>query len=232
MKSKQYEWLLFDADGTLFDYDECERQAFTKTIQQIGAQYDERFLDEYKRINGAIWIDREQGKIDVEKLKIKRFELLFEAVKISYDPKRFSDRYLENLAEEAELLDNAEEAIQKISRDYKLVLVTNGLKEVQRRRLKKSSLNIYFDEVIVSDEIGASKPDEKFFKITFAKMGNPSKGEVMIIGDSLSSDIQGANNYRFDACWYNPRGKKREPGLEIKYEVGSLLELVEILCAT
>lgn len=224
--------VLFDADGTLFNYDECERQALTKTIQQIGVQYDERFLAEYKRINSAIWMDREQGKIDVERLKIKRFELLFEAVKISHDPKSFSDRYLENLAEEAELLDNAEEVIQKLSRNYKLALVTNGLKEVQRRRLKKSSLNRYFDQVIVSDEIGASKPDEKFFEITFAKMGNPVKDKVMIIGDSLSSDIQGANKFRIDACWYNPMKKKRAPGLEIKYEIGGLLELVEMLCST
>ncbi len=229
MTSRQYKWLLFDADGTLFDYDEAEQQAFTKTIQEFGIPYEDRFLDAYHRINGAIWLARERGKITVERLKIKRFELLFEAEKLKGDPRRFSERYLENLAGEAALLDYAEETIFTLARHYNLALVTNGLKEVQRKRLKKSKLDRYFDEVIISDEIGASKPDNKFFETTFTKIGSPAKTEVLIIGDSLTSDIQGANNYGIDACWLNPERHMRMRGVTIKYEIESLLELVEIL---
>ena len=229
MISKQYKWLLFDADGTLFDYDESERQAFTKTIEALGIPYDDKYLDAYHRINAALWLARERGKISVERLKTKRFELLFEAEKINGDPQRFSERYLNNLAGEGALLDYAEETIFTLARHFNLVLVTNGLKEVQRSRLKISKLDRYFDEVIISDEIGASKPDKKFFEKTFAKIGSPAKTEVLIIGDSLTSDIQGANNFGIDACWLNPQRHMRMPGLAIKYEIENLLELVEIL---
>ena len=196
MKNKKYKWLLFDADGTLFDYDKGEKQAIENTIQDIGIRYEERYLIEYRKINSAIWQDREQGKIDPERLKVKRFELLFEALKIQFDPEKSSKIYLENLANEAELLENAEETIKAIAKDHKLVVVTNGLKEVQRSRLEKTSIHRYFEDIIISDEIGTSKP------------------------------------YGIDACWYNPFEHKKEPGLDIKYEIRDLLDLVEILNTT
>lgn len=226
---KKYTWLLFDADGTLFNYDQAEIQAFTNTIEQIGVEYDERYLNEYKRINSALWLDRELGKINLESLKIKRFELLFKAIGVNYDPKMGSDRYLRNLGEEAGLIEDAFETVKALASDYKLALVTNGIKEVQRRRLEKSPFQPYIETVIISDEIGASKPDVKFFEITFEKIGNPLKSETLIIGDSQTSDMQGATNYGIDACWYNPRGQERAAGLDITYEISRLPELVNIL---
>ena len=231
MKNKKYKWLLFDADGTLFDYENGEKNSLEKAFQDAGIEYDETVLDEYRKINGAIWLDREKGKIDPDVLKVKRFELLFESLDVQFDPARFSKIYLDRLGSEAELLENALETVIALAKDHKLVVVTNGLREVQRRRLRKTSLSRYFEEIIVSDEIGASKPDPEFFEITFEKIGNPRREDVMIIGDSLTSDIQGANNYGFDACWYNPLKSEADPDLDIKYEINDLFELVPILRA-
>jgi YjjG family noncanonical pyrimidine nucleotidase len=227
----KYTCLLFDADGTLFDYDAGERQALAQSLDEIGVDYQARYLAEYRRINTAIWQAREQGHIEAERLKVRRFELLFEVLGMAHDPQAFSARYLGNLAQQATLLDQAQQTIQALAGDYQLVLVTNGLKEVQRRRLHKSSIHRYFQDIVVSDEIGAAKPDVGFFEITFQRLGHPPKEEVLMIGDSLTSDIQGANNYGIDACWYNPEGRERDPSLAIRYEIRTLLALIDILDA-
>ena len=229
MKSKKYTWLLFDADGTLFDYDECERRALAKTLLQAGIPVEERYLDAYRRINAALWLDREQGKIGVEALKIKRFHLLLEETGLAADAKEVSATYLAHLAGEAVLLDQAEETLAQLSGAYHFALVTNGLKEVQRHRLKKSGLARYFEAVIISDEIGASKPENAFFHETFHQIGWPDKSRVLIIGDSLTSDIQGANNYWIDACWVNLNRAVPPAKYRITYEINLLPDLLDIL---
>jgi 2-haloacid dehalogenase len=229
MKSTPYSWLLFDADGTLFDYDECERRALAKTLKQTDIPVTERALAAYRRINAALWLKREQGKISVAALKLQRFKTLFEEIGISADPQKFGAGYLENLGGEAVLLDQAAETIERLALDYHLALVTNGLREVQRKRLEKSGLKHLFEAVIISDEIGASKPDVAFFEETFIQIGQPVKSRVLMIGDSLTSDIQGANNFGIDACWVNLNGKIKPSGYEIIYEVNKLSGLIEVL---
>ncbi len=229
MNSNQYTWLLFDADGTLFDYDECERRALAKTLQEAGIPADERYLATYRQINAALWLLREQGQIEVEALKIRRFERLLEETGLAAEAEAFSVEYLGHLGEEVVLLDQAAETIAQLAGTYRFALVTNGLKEVQRRRLKKSGLGRFFETVIISDEIGASKPDPAFFEETFHQIGRPNKSQVLIIGDSLTSDIQGANNFGIDACWVNLNGAVRPPGYKINYEINHLSDLINIL---
>jgi 2-haloacid dehalogenase len=229
MTPKKYTWLLFDADGTLFDYDQAERQAFIQTLEQFKVPFEERHLEEYQRINSALWIEREIGKIDLESLKARRFELFFQAIGIEYDPVLGSQQYLHHLGEQAGLLDGAEDIVKTLATNFRLAVVTNGIKEVQRRRLEKSPFEDCFEEIIISDEIGASKPDAAYFEITFERIGNPPKAEALIIGDSLTSDMQGAANYGIDACWYNPQGNEMPPGFDIRYEIRHLGELVDVL---
>ncbi|MBV7332956.1 YjjG family noncanonical pyrimidine nucleotidase [Chloroflexi bacterium TSY] len=224
-----YTWLLFDADGTLFDFEQSEAVSLQQSIEQLGYPYEQDYLTTYREVNRKIWNDFEQGKLAQAELKVKRFELFLERVKVDIQPETFSQHYLGNLANGTYLLEGSEEIIKALSTSYRLLIMTNGLKEVQRSRLEKSTLHNYIDELIVSDEIGVAKPQAGIFDVAFAAMGHPQKAETLIIGDSLSSDIAGGINYGIDTCWYNPDKKRRPDGLTITYEINGLTELMELL---
>ena len=225
----KYKWLLFDADDTLFDYGKAEVGALRKTFEQAGAKFEPEYLPAYQQINQQIWREFEQGRISAEALRVKRFELLFEAIGVSMDPELFSVRYLPNLATQSELTEGALKVVQALHSKYRLAIITNGLRDVQRPRLARSAIRDYIADIIISEEVGAVKPERAIFDAAFQRMGHPNKDEVLLIGDSLTSDIAGASNYGIDTCWFNPEGKARREGLEIKYEIRHLTDLLEIL---
>ncbi|MBN1955578.1 MAG: YjjG family noncanonical pyrimidine nucleotidase [Anaerolineae bacterium] len=225
----KYKWLLLDADGTLFDYDRAETKALAQTFTESGHPFQQQYVEVYRQINGQLWLDFEQGKIAQERLKVQRFEQLLEAVGATLDAGRFSEQYLKNLGGVADLFEGAEEVVRSLHGTVGLVLITNGLARVQRSRLAKSTIKQYFAAVVISEEVGASKPDGRIFDAAFEKMGHPEKGKVLIVGDSLTSDMRGGSEYGIDTCWFNPKGKAREPGITIRYEICKLQELTGIV---
>lgn len=226
---KKYDWLMFDADGTLFDYDRAEAVALRRTFESNGTPFRAEFLEVYRRVNSAAWREFENGNLSQNTLKTKRFQDLFEAIGVSADADGFSGRYLENLSEGAYLIPGALETVSMLSGLCRLALITNGLKEVQRRRFSKTELTANFPVIIISDEVGAAKPDRRIFDIAFGMMGNPDPEKVLIVGDSLSSDIQGAANYGIDACWYNPAGRPNDRDIPVRYEIRGLSELPALI---
>jgi YjjG family noncanonical pyrimidine nucleotidase len=224
----RYRWLLLDADGTLFDYDQAETKALELTFDQAGHELRERYIEVYREINGQLWLDFEQGEVAQDHLKVYRFEQLFEAMGVALDAGAFSERYLENLGQFADLIDGAEELLQSLYGRIGMVLITNGLSAVQRSRLAKSALERYFAEVVISEEVESSKPDGRIFEVAFEKMGNPEKEDVLIVGDSLTSDMRGGIDYGIDTCWFNPQGRARD-GVAVRYEIRSLHELEKIV---
>ena len=225
----RYDWLLLDADGTLFDYDAAEAAALAKTFGQVGIEFEPAYIETYRQINAAIWREFEVGRISQERLRTRRFELLFEAAGVECDPQRFSTLYLKNLAGGTQLIEGAEEVVKALHGKVRLALITNGLKEVQRPRLAASAIARYFDAVLISEELGCAKPDRAIFDAAFERMGHPSKERVLIVGDSLTSDIKGGNDYGIDACWFNPDRKKPDPSIEIRYEIDRLDALLAIV---
>ena len=227
----KYTWLLLDADGTLFDYDKAESAALAQTFAQFGYEYGAHCLETYRAVNGQIWRDFEDGKITQERLKTRRFELLFAALALpsSPDAAEFSARYLDNLGGCAELIDGALDVLKALRGRVHLALITNGLRRVQRSRLARSGLDEFFEAVIISDEVGVAKPHAGIFNIAFARMGRPRKAEVLIVGDSLTSDIKGGSDYGIDTCWYNPTGRPRPPDVNIRYEIADLPALLAIV---
>ena len=225
----KYEWLLFDADGTLFDYDLAEDKALRGAYVEFGLAYDLRHGEAYRRINRQVWLDFEQGKITAEALRVRRFALLFEAMGIAADAKGFSDRYLAHLARAGDLLPGAEEVLRRLHGHYRMVVITNGLKEVQRPRLSSSPIAGLFAALAVSDELGVAKPDPRFFETVFDQIGSPPREKVLVIGDSLTSDIQGGNTYGLDTCWFNPLGKPVDPRIPARYEIRALPQLLDLL---
>jgi len=224
-----YKWLLVDIDGTLFDYDNAESAALARTFEQMDLPFEPGAIQTYRRINGQLWLEFEQGKRSQSRLKVERFGLLFAALGLQSDPALFSQCYLQNLATGTELFDGAQEVVESLYGHIGLLLITNGLTEVQRPRLKRSSIGGYFSDMVISEETGSSKPDSGIFDVAFQKMDQPRKEDVLIVGDSLTSDMQGANNYGIDACWYNPGKRPNTLGLRIQYEIERLDELLPIV---
>lgn len=224
-----YTWLLFDADGTLFDYDTAEAFALERAFDDTGIPFEARFAAEYRRVNTQIWREFEAGTIDQKTLKTERFQRLFTALGLTLNPAEFSNQYLNRLSQGIFLIDGAEALIKSLHGKFGLAIITNGLKEVQRPRFTRSALNGCFSQIIISDEVGASKPGRRIFDIAFEQMNNPPKQNVLIIGDSLTSDIQGGVNYGIDTCWFNPDGKSNGHSVHPTYRIKTLADLHSIL---
>ena len=226
----KYQVLLFDADETLFDFKMAEKQAFLRALEEYKLDVDkEESLKLYSQINKHIWEEFERGEITADRLRVEWFERFSKKIKIDFDAVSFSKAYAKFLGEGAYLFDDSVEVIDYLSKKYKLALVTNGLKDVQKSRISKTPLKDYFQELIISDEIKISKPDPRIFDYALDKLDHMDKSKVLMIGDSLTSDMQGGINAGIDTCWYNPNHLENKSGLNLTYEIHSLNELKEIL---
>ncbi len=225
----KYNWLLFDADGTLFDFDQAERLALALTFQAFELALGQQVEQAFHQINADAWRDFEQGKIDSAALRVLRFERLFTSLGWQVDSAAFSAAYLHSLAGQSTLLPGAEQTVRTLSGRCRLAIITNGLKDVQRARLSVSPIAQYIDAVVISEEVGAAKPSPRFFDAAFALIGHPPKQQALVIGDSLTSDISGGARYGLDTCWVNPLGLPRLPGLDITYEIRAVSQLPELL---
>jgi len=222
-----YTWLLFDADDTLFDYPLAETKALRSTFEQFGQVYRSEYLRIYQVFNRQVWEKFELGETSATELRLKRFRLLFNEIGMPLDPQEFSQRYLENLVQASDLLPGAAEVLKALSGRYHIGLVTNGLKEVSRPSLESSAIRPFIEKIFISEEMGVAKPAAGFFEAVFQEIGQPAKNQVLIIGDSLASDMQGGINYGIDTCWFNPAEKTT--ALTVTYTVTSLGQLLDIL---
>jgi YjjG family noncanonical pyrimidine nucleotidase len=225
----RYSTLLFDADGTLFDYERAEADALQQTFIQYGAPWRPEFLAIYRRINAEIWALLEQGRITPQKLSGERFRQLLQTLHFDLPAEAFSTDYLANIANCAVLIEGAQAVVEALAPVCRMAILTNGLKAVQHARLARSAIAPHIAELIISEEVGAAKPDPAIFVAAFERLGNPPKQEVLMIGDSLSSDIRGAANFGLDSCWYNPNAASRPADLPITYEIQHLNELLPLI---
>lgn len=225
-----YEIVLIDADNTLFDYNKSEKYALTETLREFcykGNIFEahERFKD----INNKLWLEFEQGKVAKAELRTERFRRLFNEFKIDGSIDIFSEQYLKKLGEGSFLIEDAEWMCKYLSEKYSIIIVTNGIKEVQLSRLKKSSIKKYIAGIVVSDDIGVNKPDAYIFEYALSLIKHKDKKSVIMIGDSLTSDIQGGINFGIDTCWLNFDKIENYTDIRPKYQVDTLKGLLDIL---
>jgi len=226
---KKYKWLFFDLDNTILDFDKGMIHALNKTIADFKIPEDENHLAIYSAINKRCWEDFEKKIITQDRLRTLRMERFLNHIQADKNPLHFSESYHKNLGSVIYFLENGESLVKDWSKDYKMVLATNGLKDVQRSRLSLTDLPNYFEAIVISDEIGVAKPYKGFFDYAFEQIGHPAKEEVLMIGDSLSSDIAGGNRYGIDTCWLDQKGKAIPEFNQPTYVIKSLEELNNII---
>jgi YjjG family noncanonical pyrimidine nucleotidase len=226
-----YQWLLFDADGTLFDYDTAEASALRNAFRIERLEFSAEIEAVYRQINKQVWQAFENGQISSQDLRVERFQQLFSQFKLNADPSAFSRLYLACLAQSSQLIDGAQELVFQLrAQGYHLAIVTNGIADVQRSRLAASALAGCFEGLFISEELGSAKPDPAFFEAVFQQLGHPEKSGVLVIGDSLSSDIRGGQAFQLDTCWYCPNPVNDLPGdLQPTYIINKLAEIHTIL---
>lgn len=227
----KYGWIVFDADGTLFDYDTAESRALEESFLEAGLAFEPVFVEVYRTINQSVWSDFEKGSISQERLRTLRFEMLLEHTGGDYDPGALGSLYLSKISVRAELIEGAEEVVFNLSKRMNLGLLTNGIAEVQHSRLARSSIGDSFRTVVISGEVGFAKPDPRIFDELFLRMGNPLRNEVLLVGDSLASDMRGGADYGLDTCWFNPSGGTCDEDIRITFEIGNLTDLPGIVQA-
>ena len=229
MTSRRYDVLLCDADDTLFDFLKAEANAFAIACEAAGFSSTPELLSLYSRINDALWKELERGGITQAVLRVRRFEQFLEATGRPGDPAAIADIYAEALGRQAIPLEGALEAVTRWSEILPVVIVTNGISQIQRGRMALSPIRHVISGMVVSEEVGVAKPDPRMLFEAMRVAGVEDPRRALMLGDSLTSDIAGAANAGVDACWFNRHGKKNERGLPIRYEITSLLEVDDIL---
>jgi 2-haloacid dehalogenase len=224
----RYDWLFLDADGTLFDYEQAERTALRATFDEFGQPYGPGCLVAYRRINKQMWDAVERGTVSEGDLPVRRFVLLGDALGLSWDGAASGASYLRHLGECADLMPEAEETLAALCGRVGLVAVSNGLKDVQRSRLARSSIARFLHAVVISGEVGFAKPDARIFRAALARAGSPPAERVLMVGDSLTADIAGGRAAGLDTCWYNPTAQPTDPAIRPVHEIRRLSELLEL----
>jgi len=226
----KYELVLFDADGTLFDFDKASEEALKRAMQLFNIdKWNADTWALYKKVNKQIWNEFELKQISAADLKLERFRRFFSALSVTdVEPKDFSDKYLLFLSQGTYLIDGALELVQWCYGKFKLGIITNGLTNVQKPRFNESVLNKYFEHYIISEEIGFAKPHPEIFDYSFEKFNHTDKKSAIIIGDNLTSDIKGGIDYGIDTCWFNALGANSDSIIPT-YEINKSENLKDIL---
>lgn len=222
--SASFRGFLFDADNTIFDFDAAESQALLATVHAP----PDALLAEYRRINEALWRDAEAGALPLGRLASERFRRLAAALRLDADPQELSNRYLRELGARAPLLPGAVSVLDRLSRHAVLGLLTNGIAAVQRSRIARSGIEVFFQGIFVCEEVGISKPDPAVFHFA-ARQLHVAPHELLCVGDSPSSDIRGGWAAGMPTCWVNLRGLPYPAGEPAPdFAVASLEELLDL----
>ena len=225
-----YKFLLFDLDHTLLDFDTSEDVALTQLLKEEGVADIQAYKDYYVPMNKSLWKDLELKKITKKELVNTRFSKLFSHFGIEKDGVYLAERYQFYLAQQGQVFSGAMELLDSlIDRGYELYAATNGITTIQTGRLEQSGIAPFFKEIFISEQLHTQKPDAAFYEKIGARIPNFNKNHALMIGDSLSADIQGGNNAGIDTIWYNPHHLENHTQAQPTYVVHSYKDLLNCL---
>ena len=230
IKNKKYKVILIDIDDTLLDFDKAETSSIIECLNQYDIKYSEEAVKKYKEINLDHWHMFENGLTTIPELMVNRFKVFLGIYKpeLVDHANEFNNCYLSRLNEKNDIIDGADVVIKELLKGYVVIPASNGVGETQVKRLETSLLQGLFKKYYISGFIGYQKPQKEFFDYIFKDLDSINKQEILMIGDSLSSDIQGGINAGIDTCWFNYRNKDIG-SYKPTYVINSLLDLLTLL---
>ena len=227
----RYDYVLFDADNTLFDFDRAEEEALLKTLERYGLPVTRAARERYLSINRDLWDRFDRGEVRREWLVVERFAALQRELGGNHPPEEMNRFYLSRLGEGAYLLPGAETLCRALAPRCALAIVTNGVATAQRGRFGRSTVKDCFRWLFISEEVGYQKPQREFFDAVLREMSIADPGRAVVVGDSLAADILGANNAGLDSIWYNPHGLPGRPGVTPTHEARSYEAVASLILA-
>ncbi|MCE9687998.1 pyrimidine 5'-nucleotidase [Shewanella sp. AS16] len=225
--SLPFDWVLFDADETLFHFDAFA--GLRLMFAGFGVDFGQADFDEYQAVNKPLWVDYQDGRISAAELQTRRFEPW--AARLRLTPQRLNSAFLTAMAEICAPLPGARDLLAALQGKAKLGIITNGFTELQTVRLERTGLQHHFDILVISEEVGIAKPDAGIFEHALKLMQDPPRERVLMVGDNPHSDILGGINAGIHTCWYNAHGQQVPTGISPHYQVNSLSELQALLCS-
>ncbi|MBS4889163.1 MAG: YjjG family noncanonical pyrimidine nucleotidase [Anaerococcus vaginalis] len=219
--------VLIDIDDTIFDFEKCSKNSFLKTLEKFNLKFKEEDFSYFNKVNDILWTKQKLGEINIKEVFIKRDYLMGKYFNLDIEKGLFNDLFVKFLYDEIEMVDGIEDLLLYLSDKYQIFTASNGIYKMQENRLKKSNLDKYFDEIFVSDKIGFEKPDKKFFQ-KIMDLTKFSNDDLIMIGDSIKSDIIGAKNSKIKSIYFNKENKKISDR-NFTYQVKNLSEIKKIL---
>ena len=223
-----YHHVLLDLDHTLLDTDTSLRMAFNDAMDSVGADANGTY-EIFNEINEALWRRVESHELSPDQVHIARFVELNEQLGLGADPQRMADAFALGMGAHGELYPGTHEVLDELAGMATLALITNGLSDIQRARITRLGIHDHFAAVVISAEVGTSKPGSEIFDLTFQALGDPDRSGAVMVGDNLGSDIAGGNNAGIATCWYNPTAKPARAEHPSKYTIASLDALLPIV---
>jgi 5'-nucleotidase len=221
----KYQWILFDADETLFHFDSY--QGLKLMFSRFDVNFTRQDFTHYQAINVPLWVNYQEGKMSATQLKEQRFQSW--AAHLDVSAQSLNSAFLMAMADICALLPGAKQLIQALSGKVKMGIITNGFTDLQQIRLQRTGLQDKFYPLVISEQVGIAKPDPGIFEHAFIQMDNPAKRQILMVGDNPHSDIQGGINAGIDTCWLNTNKQDKPLGIEPNYQVSSLAELQQLL---
>ena len=226
----KYYCVLFDADNTLLNFDAAEGKALAETLVNYGIEPDAETVQTYRTINEELWHQLEKGQIRREKLMNERFTRFLKAIDAAGDGAEMNRFYLDQLSTHPDLMSaGVQDVLRELSEVATLAVVTNGFQRVQTRRLAESGILNFMEDVFVSEKMDSEKPNRKIYDGALRALGVENREHVLVVGDSLSSDIQGGANAGLDTCWFNPDHHENPGKVVPTYEIESLEQLYPLV---
>ena len=219
--------VLIDIDDTIFDFEKCSKNAFKKTLKKLNLSYKEKDFLYFNKVNDILWSKQKLGEINIEEVFTHRSNMMSKYFELDIKKEIFNDLFVEFLYDVVEMVDGIEDLLSYLSNKYQIYAASNGLYDMQVNRIKKSNLSKYFKDIFVSDKIGYEKPDERFFN-KIMDITKYSNDDLIMIGDSIKSDIVGARNSKIKSIYFNKENKKISDK-NFTYQVKKLSEIKKIL---
>lgn len=228
---KKYTTIFWDLDQTLLNFDLSMEYALRAVFVQHGLAVSEEITTRYETINRSYWLQLESGELTKEQVTVGRFRTLFEELGITHvTPEEINADYQRELGNIFFFIDGAKELVMLLKeKGYRQYIVTNGVNTTQASKMKRSGLDTIMDGVFVSELMGYPKPQKEYFDACFAALPGVTREACILVGDSLTSDMRGAENAGIASCWFNPEGKPKDVEVRTDYEIRRLEELLQIL---